>query len=68
MSVLRVIVGNLDECEEKINELEESGYEVNVVHARPLLETPHLLGSGTGHQVPHVKMWQMLLQYKHKQR
>lgn len=64
MSNLRVIVGSLDECEKKINDLEENGYIVNVVKARSLMETEHTFGSGTGHRLPQVKMWQMLLQYR----
>jgi len=64
MSKLKIINGTLAECTEKINKLEDKGCEVAVVNARPLIETPHLLGSGTGHRLPQVTLWQMLLQYR----
>lgn len=64
MTVLKVITGDLEECEKEIHELEQGGMDVNVVYVRPLIETPHLLGSGTGHQLPKVKLWMMMLQYE----
>ena len=61
MSKLEVFDGTLEECQARINKLEETQF-VFVVNARSIMEEETQFGSGTGFIPPKVMQWQIMLQ------